>query len=112
MASALGDSGGNLEYTDEQKATFKHQFAERRRRQIILAVPLVTLVVAFAVFTDERNQLALPGVPASMVAPFFFAVVVGALIFSLRNWRCPACDRYLGKGVSPRFCPKCGVALQ
>ena len=101
-----------MEYTEEQKATFKQQFAERRKRQIILAIPLVALVVGFAVFTDERNQVALPGVPASAVAPVFLVVVVGALIFSLRNWRCPACDKYLGKGVSPRFCPKCGVALQ
>ena len=101
-----------MEYTEEQKATFKQQFAERRKRQIILAIPLVALVVGFAVFADERSPAALPGIPASMVAPVFFAVVVGALIFSFRNWRCPACDKYLGKGVSPRFCPKCGVALQ
>ena len=25
--------------------------------------------------------------------PIAFAIVVGALIFSLRNWRCPACDK-------------------
>jgi hypothetical protein len=112
MASALGDSGGHLEYTDEQKATFKQQFALRRKRQLILAVPLVAMVLGFAVLTDERNHVTLPGLPASMVPPIFFAVVVGALVFSLRNWRCPACDKYLGKGVSPRFCPKCGVALQ
>jgi hypothetical protein len=101
-----------LEYTEEQKATFKQQFAVRRKRQIILAIPLIALVLGFAVLTDERNQVTLPGVPASMVPPVFLAVVAGALLFSLRNWRCPACDKYLGKGVSPRFCPKCGVALQ
>jgi hypothetical protein len=34
------------------------------------------------------------------------------LIFSFRNWRCPACDKYLGKAIGPRFYAKCGVALQ
>ena len=101
-----------MEYTEQQKATFKQQFAERRKRQIILAVPLVLLFLALSFLTDEKNRVALPGVPAAMVGPLLVAAVVGALLFSLRNWRCPACDKYLGKGISPRFCPKCGVALQ
>lgn len=35
-----------------------------------------------------------------------------AAIFSFRNWRCPASDRYLGKQMSLRFCSKCGVVLR
>ena len=111
-ATDIAYSDGPMEYTEEQKATFKQQFARRRKRQLILAVPLVVMVLGFAVLTDERNQVTLPGIPASILPAVFLAVVVGALIFSLRNWRCPACDKYLGKGVNPRFCPKCGVALQ
>jgi hypothetical protein len=101
-----------MEYTEAQKATFKQEFAARRKRQIMLAVPLVALFLGVAIFSDEKDQAALPGIPMRVVAPVLVAAVVGALIFSLRNWRCPACDRYLGKGASPRFCPKCGVALQ
>ena len=41
----------------------------------------------------------------------WFAMVAGLLIFSWQNWRCPACDRYLGK-YPGRFCPKCGVPLR
>jgi hypothetical protein len=101
-----------MEYTEQQKATFKQQFAERRKRQIILAIPLVVMILGFAFLTDEKNQVALPGVPPAVIGPVIVALVVGALVFSLKNWRCPACDKYLGKGISPSFCPKCGVALQ
>src|SRR5262245_36070128 len=101
-----------MEYTEEQKATFKRQFAERRKRQILLAVPLVAVVLAFSFLTDEKNRVVLPGVSPNVVGPVVVLAVVGALIFSFRNWRCPACDKYLGKGISPSFCPKCGVALQ
>lgn len=101
-----------MEYTEVQKASFKQEFAARRKRQIILAVPLVAIVIAFAVLTDERNGGTVLGMPAAVVAPAFLVLVVGALVFSFRNWRCPACDKYLGKGIGPRFCPKCGVALQ
>jgi hypothetical protein len=101
-----------MEYTEEQKAAFKQQFAASRKRQIILAVPLVVLFVGFAVLNDERNGGNLLGMPVAVIVPGFLVLVGGAVVFSLKNWRCPACNRYLGKGISPRFCPKCGVALQ
>ena len=101
-----------MEYTEQQKASFKQQFAVRRQRQIILAVPLIAVFVGFALLSDRQNGGDVLGIPAALVAPVFLALVAGALIFSFRNWRCPACDKYLGKGMSPRFCPKCGVALQ
>src|SRR6266508_6960590 len=90
----------------------KEDFAVRRKRQIILAVPLVVIIVGFAVLTDEENGGVLLGMPVALTVPAFLVLVAGAIIFSLRNWRCPACDKYLGKGMNPRFCPKCGVALQ
>lgn len=71
-----------MEYTEEQETAFKQQFAERRRRQIVVA------------------------------GPAFVVLVISALAFSLWNWRCPACNRYLGKGARPRFCAKCGAPLQ
>lgn len=101
-----------MEYTEQQKATFKQQFAERRRRQIILAVPLVALAVGFALLTDEKGSGTPFGVPMTVAGPAFVVLVLGALGFSLWNWRCPACNRYLGKGASPRFCAKCGVPLR
>ena len=101
-----------MEHTEVQKASLKQEFAARRRRQIILAVPLVAILIGFAVFADERKGGAVLGIPPAVVAPAFLVLVGGAIAFSFRNWRCPACDKYLGKGISPRFCPNCGVALR
>src|SRR5262245_47681615 len=101
-----------MEYSEQQKASFKEQFAVRRKRQIMLAVPLIVVIIAVAVATDERNGGAVLGIPGSVIGPLFLVFVVGAIAFSLQNWRCPACNKYLGKGIGPRFCPKCGVALQ
>ena len=43
---------------------------------------------------------------------YFIAALQRAILFSLYNWRCPACSKYLGKQRSPKYCSKCGVALQ
>lgn len=101
-----------MDHTEQQKTEFKEQFAARRRRQILLGVPLALFVVSLALFGEDKANHTLMGLPSAVAGPLVLALVVGALVFSWRNWRCPACDRYLGKGVSPAFCPKCGVALQ
>lgn len=100
-----------MPYTREQEAEFKQLFAQRRKRQIILAIPLVAAIVGLAIFQgSEREDLL--GIPPAIWTPAFLVLVLGALIFSFRNWRCPACDRYLGRQMNPTFCSKCGVALQ
>jgi len=98
-------------YTHEQEAEFKREFAERRKRQIILAVLLVPVVVAVVLAGDSLER-GLLGLPPAVLPVGFLLLVACALIFSLRNWRCPACDRYLGRQLGPRFCPKCGVGLR
>ena len=100
-----------MEYTDGQKALFKTTFATRRRKQRLLAVPLIAIFIGFAVFRD-RNQSELFGLSAAIWGPMFLLLVAGAVIFSFVNWKCPACNKYLGKNTNPIFCSKCGVELQ
>ena len=99
-----------MEFTYGQREEFQRLFVLRRRRQLILAVILVPAIVVALVLRD-RGDVALLGLPPSLWGPAFFVLFVSALLFSLWNWRCPDCDRYLGKSISPRYCPKCGVAL-
>lgn len=89
----------------------KQAFAARRRRQYIVAVPFVLILVASA-FVRGGDSTEPFGIPAIWWAPALIVFVAGVLVFSFRNWRCPACDKYLGKGMGPKFCPSCGVALQ
>jgi Na+/citrate or Na+/malate symporter len=97
-----------MPFTAEQEAEFKRVFAIRRRRQVILAVPFFFVFLAM-IFLRERGEMF--GLPATVIGPVFLVVVIGALIFSVRNWRCPACDKYLGRGMNPKFCVRCGVGL-
>ncbi len=98
-----------MEHTPEQIDAFKQEFARRKQRQFAVAVPFIFALFGGILFRSTLEELAGSGV----AAPIAFALVVAAmLVFSLRNWRCPACDRYLGRSTSMRHCPKCGVALR
>ena len=100
-----------MQMTPSQQEEIQQQFALRRRRQILLAIPLIPIFIAVLVIRDQADT-AVFGVPSEVWGPAFLVLAVGALLFSLWNWRCPACAKYLGKAINPRFCVKCGVALQ
>lgn len=100
-----------MEYTQQQLQEFKNQYALRRKRQLTMTVPLVVLAVLFAL-ADKATGLVLGTIPISVFGPVVLIAVIGALIFSLKNWRYPACNKYLGKSMNPSFCSKCGVALR
>lgn len=87
------------------------EFGKRRMRQLIAIIPVVMAIVPLLLLEDAGPE-GVFGIPAVVIAPISIGVVIGILIFSVINWRCPACRRYLGRGMSPRFCPKCGVPLQ
>ena len=100
-----------MEYTQEQLDGFRTSFARKRRRQIILIVPLFAVIILVAAASDDSSS-NIAGLPAAVVGTMGILLILGALAFSLYNWRCPACNGYLGRSASPRFCSKCGVPLQ
>ena len=103
--------GESVQYTEDQKAQFKQLYSKRRRNQLMLSVPLVAVMLAVAV-TEDRQANTILGLPAQVAGPIFLAMIVGALVFSFRNWRCPACDKYFGRTFNPRHCHNCGIELR
>lgn len=103
-----------MTFSDQQLAEFKRQYAERRRRQLILAVILVPMVIGVQLMGhgEGGGVLQAIGLTEDLAGKGFFAMVMVALLFSFKNWRCPACDGYLGRSVGHQFCPKCGVKFK
>ena len=86
------------------------EFKTRQRRQWAVTLPIIAAVFFLLWLADHGGSIG--GISCSSLGVPSVAVVAGLVIFSLQNWRCPACNGYLGKAISPRFCSKCGAALQ
>jgi len=98
---------GRIAYTEEQIADFKATFAKRRARHIATFAAAIASMLLMIVLPES---LAFPfgkGAP-----PLPFLLVPLFIVFSLINWRCPACGKSLGRQISPRYCSLCGVELQ
>lgn len=99
-----------MEYAEDGKSEIRKRFHVRRRRQRVLVFVLLAAGISAAFL--GKGKTAVIGIPSSFFVPAFLFVVLGAILFSLYNWRCPACGQYLGKTMDPQFCSRCGAALQ
>lgn len=100
-----------MEITEDRKAAVRRDFASRRRRQFLFSAPLTAALAAIAVLFEKKSAFFL-AYPSAMWATAGMVLVVGAVGFSLRNWRCPACGGPLGTTIRPKLCGKCGVPLR
>lgn len=100
-----------MQYVEQQLTELRAEFAKRRKRQLLATLPIVAVFV-LAIYMRRGGDVSFLGLPYSVILGVVFALLLGTVAFSLWNWRCPACNRYLGKGISPSFCSKCGVPLQ
>ena len=85
------------------------EFKRKRTRQIMAVGPVVLAFIAL--FSVEGNPTGIFGLSSNIVLTIAFALIIFVLIYSFFNWRCPSCNKYLGKAINPKFCAKCGVQL-
>ena len=96
--------------SNESKYEIIADFQKKRTRQILALAPVVFALIGL--ISVEGKPSGLFGLSPGMILGISFALITGVLIFSLLNWRCPSCNRYLGKAFNPKFCSKCGVQLR
>ena len=72
---------------------------------------LLFAVMATLAFTEEGATFF--GISEAVLGPIsLVAIVIGWVNFHGRNWRCPACDNYLGRAFNPKHCRRCGMELR
>lgn len=76
---------------------FENVFKKRKKMQI-----LVTIVAALAVMVSYFTNLQ----------TIVLVIVIGLVVFTRFNWRCPKCNKYLGRSGNPTHCSNCGEKLQ
>ena len=91
--------------SDEQRIIAA--FTRAWHRQLVATG--VVVVAGLAAILTESSRQATEG---HLWGQLFCGVVFVVAIFSFFNYRCPACQGYLGRTIRPPFCPHCGVRLR
>ncbi|MCP3927219.1 MAG: hypothetical protein GY714_32065 [Desulfobacterales bacterium] len=81
------------------------EFKKLRRNQMIATIPMIIAVISLIM---PENSAGLFGLSQNLILGISISVIISYFIFSLFNWKCPLCNRYLGKSWNPKYCQKCG----
>ncbi len=85
-------------------------FLARRLRQLIA---ITATACALVLLGAASKYPALFGeVSRRSVSILLVAIILVFINFSSYNWRCPACNRYLGRDIAQVRCRKCGTELR
>jgi hypothetical protein len=87
------------------------QFKARRTRQIILAI-LILPILAGLIYLEIGGHEEILGIDADSWSIWSFGIIVLALGYSMYNWRCPSCKKYMGRNINPKNCPRCKISLE
>lgn len=85
-------------------------FEKKRKRMIRLDIPTVLFFIG-AVYTRFFNHDGVFGIPSRTIFLVCISIILSNIIFSMFTWRCPSCNRFLGRAWSPNFCSRCGARL-
>jgi hypothetical protein len=86
------------------------EFRLRQNRQFF-AISITLLFLIFLTLLYKRPDLfgEFSKELISITQIVFIAAFIG---FSVFNWRCPSCKKYLGHNIGRQRCKKCGTRLQ
>ena len=100
------DSGH--EHTAAEEAEIIQKFKVRQKQQGWLVAPTLAIVIGLI----SRKQI-ISKFGWDPLNIFTVSIGLAALLFSLFNCRCPACNHYLGKyGFHRKYCCRCGARLK
>ncbi len=94
-----------------EPSEIKAAFKKRQFNQIIVAVIVIPIVIVLFIFEKNPDMIIL-GLNNDQIGMGGIGIVGAAVIYSFINWRCPNCNKYLGKQISPKNCSRCGASLK
>jgi hypothetical protein len=86
------------------------EFKKRQTRQLLLiSLTLLSLLILTLVYArpDLFGEVSKKTISSAQIGLIFAFIGVNAY-----NWRCPACNKYLGRHIVKHRCGQCGARLQ
>jgi len=88
----------------------KNEFRLRKSRQIRAIAAAVLLIVFLAVIYNRPGPFG--SLSKNTISAIQVMVIAAFIGFTSSNWRCPACNKYLGRDISKHGCRKCGARFR
>jgi hypothetical protein len=84
-------------------------FRLRRLRQIRAIAAAMLLIIFLAVIYNRPGPFG--NLSKNTIFSLQVMVIAAFFGFTSVNWRCPSCNKYLGRNINKQGCRKCGTRL-
>lgn len=92
-----------------QNSEIYEAFARKKKRQNWITALTIIIIIGMVPFRSF----------SSSVSPVFQNIllwsatlfIIALIVLSFINWRCPSCERWLGRETKMAHCKHCGVKL-
>lgn len=85
-------------------------FRLRKGRQL-LAIAAALLLIVFLALAHKQSDL-FGHISKNTIFAMQVMVIAAFIGFTSANWRCPSCNKYLGKDINKHGCRKCGTRFR
>ncbi len=92
----------------------QEKFKKIKRNQIVVILEIIIfdIIMLIAIFTEVSSPIESMSIATIIIVAIIACVVtIGVVIFTIINWRCPNCNKYLGRSIASKFCKNCGANL-
>jgi len=88
-------------------------FAEAKTRRVRQLRMMFFIWILLVVLWYGQMSGILPGKYMDTEYGYIAAALLtlGALAYTLSQWRCPGCQKHLWHRMNPKHCPGCGIKL-
>ena len=102
----LPDDAGDSIFPEAETARLRMMLSLRRSRQFLVTIPVVVALLILVALQDERTFLVM-GIPHVAWRIALVALLVGFIVFTGWNYRCPGCDGFLDRRYLRPDCEIC-----
>ena len=85
----------------------------KKKKRLNYIITIFVFAVAFFAFWFANNREYFSNDNTRIYILYLIcAASLGGLAALVLNWRCPSCNKYLGRSMNLKVCRKCGAKLQ
>ena len=85
-------------------------FRMRQNRQL-LAIAVTLVLILFPVLLYKHPDI-FGEISRNVIFTLQVVLIAAFICFSVINWRCPVCRKYLGSDINKLICRRCGTRLR
>ena len=89
----------------------KTQLRKLQIRQVLMSI-IVLLIFGVLFYVLYYPDTVILGLNNEQIEKISFVLLPLYVLFSAINWRCPSCNKNIGRLINPKYCTKCGVELR